>query len=107
MRYIGPTGYISLSMIAWGSLTIGGVFVKNGRQLIAVQFFLVSDLNFHDQYEIVDLSSQGVTQAAFFPSMIIYFSLWYRKRDQIMRISLLFAAAIFASGLGCILVCYH
>ena len=55
MRYIGPTGYLSLSMIAWGSLGIGAAFVKNGRELIAIQFLLVNDLNLRKQYEIVDL----------------------------------------------------
>lgn len=54
--------------------------------------------------KIVPLLSKGVTQAGFFPGMIIYFSLWYRKRDQSMRIALLVGAAIVASGLGSILV---
>lgn len=46
-----------------------------------------------------------MTQAGFFSSISIYFSLWYRKRDQIMRIAILLGAAIIASGLGSILVC--
>lgn len=45
-----------------------------------------------------------MTQAGFFPGMIIYFSLWYRKKEQTMRIALLFAAGIVASGIGCMLV---
>ncbi len=46
-----------------------------------------------------------MTQAGFFPSIIIYFSLWYRKRDQVMRIAILFGAAITAGALDGILVC--
>ena len=107
MRYIGPTGYLSLSFIAWGALTIGAAFVNNARELFIVQFLLVSDSNLYKQHDILDLSSKGMTQAGFFPGMIIYFSLWYRKRDQTMRIALLFAASIVASGLGCMLVCHH
>ena len=52
------------------------------------------------------LLSKGITQAGFFPSMVIYFSLWYRKRDQTMRIASLFGAAIIASGLGSTMVSY-
>ncbi len=47
---------------------------------------------------------QGITQAGYFPGIITYFSLWYRKRDQIMRIGILFGAAILSSALDSILV---
>jgi hypothetical protein len=46
-----------------------------------------------------------MTQAGFFPSIIIYFSLWYRKRDQTMRIGILFGGALISGVLGGILVC--
>jgi hypothetical protein len=46
-----------------------------------------------------------MAQAGFFPSIIIYFSLWYRKRDQTMRIAILFGAAIISGALSGILVC--
>jgi hypothetical protein len=46
-----------------------------------------------------------MTQSGLFPSIIIYFSLWYRKRDQIMRIAILFGAAIITGVLNGILVC--
>ncbi len=48
-----------------------------------------------------------MTQAGFFPSIVIYFTLWYRKRDQTMRIAILFGAAIMSSALSGILVCTH
>jgi hypothetical protein len=41
LRIIGPTRYLSWSMIAWGSITIGMAFVKNARELLALRFLLV------------------------------------------------------------------
>jgi hypothetical protein len=35
--------------------------------------------------------------AGYFPGIITYFSLWYPKREQIMRIAI-FCTATFASG---------
>jgi hypothetical protein len=46
-----------------------------------------------------------MTQAGFFPNIIIYFSLWYRKRDHTMRIAILFGGAIISGVLNGILVC--
>lgn len=48
MRYIGPTGHLSLSMLAWGSLTIGMAFVKTARDLLAVQALLVRNSNLYN-----------------------------------------------------------
>lgn len=42
LRFIGSTPYLVLSMLAWGSLTVGMTFVTNGYQLLIVRFFLVS-----------------------------------------------------------------
>ncbi len=42
MRYLGPTRYLSVSMIAWGSITVGMAFVKNASELLPVRFILVS-----------------------------------------------------------------
>ena len=43
MRYIGSTLYLALSMIAWGSITVGMAFVRNAPQLLATRFLLVSE----------------------------------------------------------------
>lgn len=40
---------------------------------------------------------QGAAIAGFYPGMLLYFSLWYRGRDQIMRMAI-FHAATAASG---------
>jgi hypothetical protein len=42
MRFIGPTRYLAVCMLAWGGITVGMAFVTNGRQLIIVHFLLVS-----------------------------------------------------------------
>lgn len=49
-------------------------------------------------------SLKGVAQSAFFPTIIIYISLWYRKGDHTMRIAIIYSAALLASALGSILV---
>lgn len=41
LRVIGPNRYLSWSMIAWGSITIGMAFVKNARELFVLRFLLV------------------------------------------------------------------
>ena len=57
IRYIGPTGYLSLSMIVWGSLTVGMAFIKNALHLQILQFLLVSDLSLYKKYHIINVSS--------------------------------------------------
>ncbi|CAF3625425.1 unnamed protein product [Rotaria sp. Silwood1] len=54
-------------------------FVTNARQLIVLRFLL------------------GMVIAGYFPGIITYFSLWYPKREQIMRIAI-FCTATFGSG---------
>ncbi|CAF3389235.1 unnamed protein product [Rotaria socialis] len=79
LRLLGTTRYLSLSLISWGAITIGMAFVTNARQVIILRFFL------------------GMVIAGYFPGIITYFSLWYPKREQIMRIAI-FCTATFASG---------
>jgi hypothetical protein len=45
-----------------------------------------------------------VAEAGYFPSIIIYFSFWYCKREQTMRIALLTSIAIVAGAIDGILV---
>ncbi|CAF1060970.1 unnamed protein product [Rotaria sordida] len=40
LRFLGPTRYLSLSLILWGGITIGMAFVKNSQQLLIVRFLL-------------------------------------------------------------------
>ncbi|CAF3603156.1 unnamed protein product [Rotaria sp. Silwood1] len=79
LRLLGATRYLSLSLISWGAITIGMAFVTNARQLIVLRFLL------------------GMVIAGYFPGIITYFSLWYPKREQIMRIAI-FCTATFGSG---------
>ncbi|CAF1076283.1 unnamed protein product [Adineta ricciae] len=85
MRYLGPASYLPISIFAWGSLTVGMAFVSNAQALFAVRFLL------------------GIAQAAFFPSLVIYISLWYPKKYHMMRLAILYGAAIIAGALGSIL----
>ncbi|CAF1068887.1 unnamed protein product [Rotaria sordida] len=40
LRFLGPTRYLSLSLILWGGITVGMAFVKNSQQLLIVRFLL-------------------------------------------------------------------
>ncbi|CAF0923364.1 unnamed protein product [Rotaria sordida] len=40
LRFLGPTRYLSLSMILWGGVTVGMAFVNNSQQLLIVRFLL-------------------------------------------------------------------
>ncbi|CAF4294781.1 unnamed protein product, partial [Rotaria socialis] len=82
LRRFGPTIYLSISMISWGSITVGTAFVNNAVVFIFVRFLL------------------GAAEAGFFPGMIIYISLWYRKREQTMRITISFLAVTTAGAIG-------
>ncbi|CAF2565556.1 unnamed protein product [Rotaria sp. Silwood2] len=79
LRLLGATRYLSLSLTSWGAITMGMAFVKNARELIILRFLL------------------GMVIAGYFPGIITYFSLWYPRREQIMRIAI-FCTATFASG---------
>ncbi len=46
-----------------------------------------------------------MAQSGFFAGIIIYFSLWYCKREQIMRITILFGSAVASGGLSGVVVC--
>ncbi|CAF3508881.1 unnamed protein product [Rotaria sp. Silwood1] len=85
MRFIGPTSYLALSLFAWGSITVGMAFVTNGQQLLGIRFLL------------------GVAEAGYFPSIIIYFSFWYPKKQQIMRMAILCSAVPASAAIDGIL----
>ncbi|CAF2267595.1 unnamed protein product [Rotaria magnacalcarata] len=85
LRLFGPTMYLSISMITWGGITVGMAFANNTVLFICIRFLL------------------GVAEAGFFPGMIIYISLWYRRREQTMRIILFFLAVTIAGAIGGVL----
>ncbi len=45
-----------------------------------------------------------MAEAGYFPGIIIYFSMWYRKREQTMRMAIFCDAAILAGAVASILV---
>ncbi|CAF2062621.1 unnamed protein product [Rotaria magnacalcarata] len=74
-RFIGLTRYIVLCMILWGIFTCSIAFVVNGKQVIALRCVL------------------GVIESGNFACIMIYISLWYRRRDQIMRLAVFLGAS--------------
>ncbi|CAF1460146.1 unnamed protein product, partial [Didymodactylos carnosus] len=58
------------------------------------------------QYNIVVsifFVSYGVAEAGLFPGILFYLSIWYTKRQQIMRIAIFFSSAILAGAFGGVL----
>jgi hypothetical protein len=45
-----------------------------------------------------------MAQAGYFPGIIIYFSMWYRKQEQTMRMAIFCDAAVLAGAVASILV---
>jgi hypothetical protein len=50
-----------------------------------------------------------MAEAGYFPGIIIYLSMWYRKREQTMRMAIFCDAAILAAAVANILVetCFY
>jgi hypothetical protein len=89
-------------MISWGSIRIGMAFIKNGRELMIIRFLFVSYCLTMKSYQIFLI--KGAVAAGYYPGMIVYFSLWYCKREQIMRIAIFHAATAASGVVGGILV---
>ena len=69
-------------MVSWGIVTVVTGFVHTAHQFYAVRFVL------------------GVTEASFFPGMIVYLTHWFRLPDRAKAIAWLMAAVPSASVLG-------
>ena len=73
---------ISASMIAWGSLTAFTALVHSPAQLYVARFVL------------------GAAEAGFFPSVVIYLSHWFLRKDRAKAISNFMAAIPISFVLG-------
>jgi hypothetical protein len=47
---------------------------------------------------------KGMAAASYFPGIIFYFSIWYCKREQTMRIAIFLGAEMISNASGGILV---
>ncbi|CAF4158110.1 unnamed protein product [Rotaria magnacalcarata] len=69
-------------MISWDAIGIGMAFLKNGHGLMIIQSLL------------------GAAVSGFYSGMIVHFSLWYHKREQIMRVAIFHAATAASGAIG-------
>jgi ACS family tartrate transporter-like MFS transporter len=78
----GARIWISRTMISWGLVTILTAFVHTGGQFYLVRLLL------------------GVTEASFFPGMIVYLTRWFSLTDRGRAIASLYAANPTATLIG-------
>jgi ACS family tartrate transporter-like MFS transporter len=70
----GPRVWIARILISWGIVSALTAFVQTPAQLYVMRFLL------------------GVTEAGFFPGIIIYLTYWFRAREQATTLALFMAA---------------
>jgi MFS transporter, ACS family, tartrate transporter len=75
MARYGARVWIARILISWGVVAMASAFVQTAWQLHLVRFLL------------------GVAEAGFFPAIILYFTAWFRSRDQATVVAL-FTSAI-------------
>ncbi|CDS09767.1 hypothetical protein LRAMOSA02444 [Lichtheimia ramosa] len=82
LKLIGPRYWISLIMLVWGVIMAAMSACKNGPGLLAARFFL------------------GLAEAGLFPGIAFYLSVWYPRRHQSVRISMVWASSTIAGAFG-------
>ena len=78
----GAKVWISSLMVAWGLASMATMFVTGPRSLYAVRLLL------------------GVTEAGFFPGMILFLTLWFPNRVRGQILGLFYLGAPLALALG-------
>ncbi|KAF9435583.1 hypothetical protein BGZ76_005957 [Entomortierella beljakovae] len=82
LKKLGPRIWIPIVMIAWGSISICMAAVKDGTGLIVARFFL------------------GLAESGYAPAPVFIISLWYRRCEHALRVSIFFSAATVAGAFG-------
>lgn len=86
LKLTTPRFWLPTLTLVWGIVsTLMGV-TQNFPGFLAVRFFL------------------GVAESGFFPGVVFYMSMWYRRNEQHYRIALFFSAATLAGAFGGIFV---
>lgn len=75
MERFGARKWIARILVTWGIVSMATAFVQTTWQLYAVRFLL------------------GVAEAGYFPAIIIYFTAWFRAKEQATVLAL-FTSAI-------------
>ncbi|CAO3682485.1 hypothetical protein G6F70_006621 [Rhizopus microsporus] len=85
LKFIGPSKWIPIVMISWGTVMAAMAACTNTAGLLAARFFL------------------GITEAGLFPGVIFYLSLWYTRAEQATRVAIFFACSTVAGAFGGVL----
>lgn len=76
-------------MICWGTIACLHAFVKNYHQLMTLRFFL------------------GFFEAGFFPGVVYFLTLFYKKNEMATRIALFWGSTVAAHAYGtCLYLLY-
>ncbi|KAF9649711.1 MFS transporter [Thelephora ganbajun] len=82
LKLTTPRFWLPTLTLVWGTVsTLMGV-TQNFSGFLAVRFFL------------------GVAESGFFPGVVYYLSMWYKRNEQHYRIALFFAAPTLAGAFG-------
>ncbi|EMD37228.1 hypothetical protein CERSUDRAFT_95483 [Gelatoporia subvermispora B] len=85
LKRMSPRTWLPTLMIFWGIVSTLMDVVHNYADLLALRFLL------------------GMTESGLFPGVVYYFSMWYKRKEQLFRISIFFSAASLAGAFGGIL----
>ncbi|KAF7298948.1 hypothetical protein MIND_00842900 [Mycena indigotica] len=85
LKRFDPQIWLPTLTLVWGIVSICQGLVKNQAGLFGIRFLL------------------GVTEAGLFPGVIYVFSVYYRRRERSMRVSIFFGGAALAGAFGGIL----
>ncbi|MBN3724539.1 MFS transporter [Burkholderia sp. Ac-20379] len=78
MARFGARVWIARILVTWGCVSVASAFVQTANQLYVLRFLL------------------GVSEAGFFPGIIVYLTYWFRAKELATTVAL-FTAAIPAS----------
>ena len=79
---VGPRKWIARIMISWGIIATSMMFVKGAHSFYILRFFL------------------GVSEAGFFPGMILYLTYWYPARRRAQAVARFMTATSIAGVIG-------
>ncbi|KAF9945736.1 hypothetical protein BGZ65_010426, partial [Modicella reniformis] len=85
LKKIGPRIWITIVMVAWGTIMMAMAAVQDAAGLLAARFFL------------------GLTESGLFPGSVYLISLWYTRSEQALRNGLFFSTATMAGAFGGVL----
>ncbi|KAF9916486.1 hypothetical protein BX616_003627 [Lobosporangium transversale] len=85
LKKMGPRKWITIVMIAWGTIMMAMAAVTNAAGLLAARFFL------------------GLAESGLFPGSVYLISLWYTRSEQALRNGLFFSTATMAGAFGGVL----